>query len=393
MTHPVSPHQSTLRMARRYGLILLLLAVFAAAWGIFSRERAHAALARETARYATLHVGVVSPQTENGLPDLVLPGGLQAWTEIPVYAHASGYLERWFVDIGAPVRAGQLIAILATPEVDQEVRQARADVATAQADADLAQVTADRWRKLLATHTVSQQDADTKIDQARAAVSTLHSAQAHLASLTALDLYQRIVSPVDGIITARNTDIGTMIDTGSANGNARELFHVADVRRMRVYVPVPETEARQIHLGRLVALTSRSWPGRTWQAKITDTARAIDPTSHTLLVQLQLDNPDRSLLPGGYVEVRFPRSNYAATLLIPANSLIFNAGGTQVATVDPHGTVHLQPVRIGRDFGQTLEVRSGLKPDDTIIVSPPDALVDGVRVIPRPVAFPQKERS
>ena len=393
MTSPISPHHSTIRMARRYGLLLLALAVLAAAWGIYSRSEAHDALARETARNAAIHVGIVLPQAENNLPDLVLPGSLQAWTEIPVYAHTSGYLKRWLVDIGDHVKVGQAIADIAIPEVDQQVRQAEADVRTAEANYDLARVTAQRWQELLRTHTVSLQDVDSKNDDAAAKLASLHAAQANLAHLRALDVYQHITSPVDGWITARNVDIGTLIDNGSANGNARELFHVADIHRMRVYVPVPETEARLVHVGSIILLETRAWPDRVWQARLTDSARAIDPVSHTLLVQLQLDNPDASLLPGGYVEARFPRPSRSAGLLVPSNALIFNASGTQLAIVDAHNRVHLRRVRVARDFGRTLEIRAGLMPTDRVIVSPPDSISDDMSVVPRMVAFPKQEQS
>ncbi len=375
-----------MRRTRRFLLIVLLVAVLGAGWGIFTRIQAQAALKADTHAESVVHVDVVLPQRELHNPDLVLPGTLQAWTETPIYAHTSGYLKRWLVDIGQPVKAGQLIAEIDTPEVDQQLAQAEADLHTAQANAQLAQLTADRYRALLPTHTVSQQDLDNKLYDAAAKQAAEVSAQDNLARLRQLDVYKRIVAPVNGILTARNADIGTMIDSGSANGNAHELFHMADIHRLRVYVPVPESEANLIHPGATVMLDVRERPGKSWPAQLVHSASAIDPVSHTLLAELQLDNPDNALFPGGYVEAHFKRKNQENTFTVPSNALIFRSTGTLLAIVNPDHTVHLQAVSVGKDLGNTLEISTGLKADQAVVISPPDSIAEGQIVMPNRIA-------
>lgn len=362
-------------------LILALAAIVAAAVGISQRMHNQSALAAEARQSTLLHVGTTHPQPETDAPDLILPGTMQSWVESPVYARATGYVKTWHTDIGAQVRTGQVLAELDTPDLDQQVAQARADVASAQSALHLAQITAQRWQKLVVTKTVSQQDADTKTDAALASQAALDAAQANLDRLLQLDRYKFITSPINGIVTSRNLDIGQLIDIGSGNGAARELFHVAETDRMRVYVAVPETEARLIKPGMKVQLALRSEPGKTRTAIVSSTAGAIDQTSHTLLAELQIDNRDGSLLPGGFVEARFHRKPDPALLDIPSNALIFNAHGTFVASVTSDGIIRLNPVVPGRDFGRHMEILHGLSPDMNIVVSPPDSIHDGEKVI------------
>ena len=362
-------------------IFFLVLALAIAGWGIFSRLEARAALKKEAAQESAIYVETVLPIPETHEPPLVLPGQLQAWTETPIYAHTDGYLQRWLVDIGQPVKKGQLIAEISTPELDQQEAQAKADVATAYADAQLAQLTAQRYHDLLPSKTISQQDADNQQYAANAKAAAPVSAQANLKRLHALDVYKRIVAPVDGIVTVRNIDIGTMIDSGSANGRATELFHVASIDRLRAYIPIPEDESGSIHSGDLIMFDTRQYPGKHWQAKLVRHAKAIDPVTHTELVELQLNNPDERLLPGDFIEARFSHLINPGTVTVPANALIFRASGTLIATVDTHNKVHLQKVLVGRDFGRRLEIITGLNPQQAIIVSPPDSITDGQSVI------------
>ncbi len=362
-------------------IFFLVLALAIAGWGIFSRLEARAALKKEAAQESAIYVETVLPIPETHEPPLVLPGQLQAWTETPIYAHTDGYLQRWLVDIGQPVKKGQLIAEISTPELDQQEAQAKADVAAAYADAQLAQLTAQRYHDLLPSKTISQQDADNQQYAANAKAAALISAQANLKRLHALDVYKRIVAPVDGIVTVRNVDIGTMIDSGSANGKATELFHVASIDRLRAYIPIPENESGSIHSGDLIMFDTRQYPGKHWQAKLVRHAKAIDPVTHTELVELQLNNPDDRLLPGDFIEARFSHLINPGTVTVPANALIFRASGTLIATVDTHNKVHLQKVLVGRDFGRRLEIITGLSPQQAVIVSPPDSITEGQSVI------------
>ncbi len=362
-------------------IFFLVLALAIAGWGIFSRLEARAALKKEAAQESAIYVETVLPIPETHEPPLVLPGQLQAWTETPIYAHTDGYLQRWLVDIGQPVKKGQLIAEISTPELDQQEAQAKADVAAAYADAQLAQLTAQRYHDLLPSKTISQQDADNQQYAANAKAAALVSAQANLKRLHALDVYKRIVAPVDGIVTVRNVDIGTMIDSGSANGKATELFHVASIDRLRAYIPIPENESGSIHSGDLIMFDTRQYPGKHWQAKLVRHAKAIDPVTHTELVELQLNNPDDRLLPGDFIEARFSHLINPGTVTVPANALIFRASGTLIATVDTHNKVHLQKVLVGRDFGRRLEIITGLSPQQAVIVSPPDSITEGQSVI------------
>lgn len=363
------------------GIILLVVGVGLAAFGIVERKRQSEVLARDSAADARWQVEVTHGQPELKVPDLVVPGQLQAWVDTPLYAHASGYLKQWNVDIGQRVKAGQVIAVLQTPDLDAEEAQAAAQVKSAQSEAELARVTAARYAALLPTHTVSPQDADSKRLDADAQQTTLEAARANLQRLQALDQYRFITAPVDGIVTVRNIDVGGMVDSGSANGQATELFHMADIRRMRAYVPVPETEVTALPTGGTVMLSLREFPGRLWPATLIRHARAVDPMKHTELVELTLDNPDEKLLPGSYLEAHFPRRGSAQALTVPANTLIFRASGTSLAVLSGE-VVHLKPVIVGRDLGDRLEILSGLSSTDQVVVSPPDSLAEGAHVIP-----------
>ncbi len=366
-----------------WGALLLLLALGAVAWGVSARTRALAVVTQETREMAVPAVAVVTPERGVSHDEIVLPGTIQAFTDAPIYARTNGYLKRWYVDIGARVHAGQLLAEIDTPELDQQLQQARADLATAEANARLAQTTAERYRDLIRTDSVSRQDLDNANGNLEARNAAVESARANVKRLEQLHGFSRIEAPFDGVITARNTDIGALIDSGS---NAKELFHEAAVHRLRVFVNVPEVYSRAVAPGIEADLTLKQYPDRRFQGRLARTSNAIDVASRTLLTEVDVDNSKGELLPGSYAEVHFRLPTPAPTLKVPVDVLIFKADGLQVATVDARDRVSLVTVTTGRDFGDTVEVLSGLKGDERVIANPPDSLAAGetVRVVTRP---------
>lgn len=363
---------------RRYLLITVVVAVVLAAWGIFSRLSARIALERAAAEAAIFTVATTHPSRGPGSDLLVLPGSVQAFYEAPIYARTNGYLRIWYTDIGAAVKKGQLLAEIDTPEVDQQLLQAQADLATAQANYQLARTTNERWQGLLATESVSKQDADERAGDAAAKAAAAQSAAANVARLHELESFKRVLAPFDGVVTQRNTDVGALINAGQAPGSA--LFRVADTHRLRIYVSVPQSYAAQIHAGLPAALVFADRPGRRYQAEVTSTARALDASSRTLQVELQIDNSRGELLPGSYAEVQFDLYGASTTLRIPVNAVLFRSQGLLVATVDAQSHAHLRSITQGRDFGKEIEVLAGLEPDDTLIVNPPDSLTEGMEV-------------
>ena len=385
-THGVVPAaKGGSRTFRRVGTIAALLALAAIAWTVHARHRTAAALSLQTEADEVLAVATALPQPDGSATQLVLPGNLQANYEAPIYARTSGYLRRWYVDIGARVRKGQLLAEIEAPEVDQQLRQAQADLATAEANEKIADLTAERWRRLRATDSVSRQEADQKVSAAQASDAQVQGARANLGRLRELSGFERIVAPFDGVITARNTDIGQLINAGSGSGAA--LFRIADTSRLRLYVRVPQDDAAAMKPGLTAVLQLPDRPGLIYRASLDTTASAIDPATRTLMVELLVGNSKGELLPGAYAEVHFQVLPEGAghSFLLPANVLLFRGDGLHVATVDAHDRVVLKPVTIGRDYGSQIEVVSGLSPADHVILSPPDSLVDGalVRVVKR----------
>ena len=384
--NPMHAPHSSLSRARmngftRVGAVVALAAVAFVAWNVISAHRAAAKLASATEEAAITTVSTTHPQpTDPGGSELVLPGAVQADIDAPIYARTSGYLRRWLVDIGARVKAGQLLAEIDTPEVQQQLSQAEADVATAEANQKIAAVTAERWQSLRRTDSVSKQDADEKASLAEASKAQLASARANLARLRDLNGFQRIVAPFDGIITARETDIGRLIVAGGSTGP--ELFRISDERQLRLYVRVPQAFAPQMGPQTTAQVSFPDRPGATFTARMDSTANAIDPATNTLLVQLKVDNARGELLPGAYADVHFRvgPGTQGLSLLLPANTLLFRGDGIHVATVDAHDTVVLKPIIIGRDYGAAIEVVHGLSPRDTVILSPPDSLLDHDRV-------------
>ena len=364
---------------RRYLLIAAGVAVVLAAWGILSRLYARVLLERAAADAAIVTVATAHPSRGPGTDILVLPGTVQAFYEAPIYARTNGYLHAWNTDIGTSVRKGQVLAEIDTPEVDQQLRQAEADLATAKANYQLARSTNERWQGLLATESVSKQDADERAGDAAAKEAAEQSAAANLARLRELESFKRVVAPFDGVVTQRNTDVGALINAGEAPGRA--LFRVADTHRLRIYVSVPQSYAGQVTQGASAGLVFADRPGRRYDASVSSTARALDASSRTLQVELQIDNAKGELLPGSYAEVHFDLRGTGGTLLrIPVNAVLFRAQGLMVATVDSSGHAHLHAITQGRDFGREIEVLSGVEESDTLIVNPPDSISDGMQV-------------
>jgi RND family efflux transporter MFP subunit len=375
---------------RRYAIILLIVAIGLGIWGVLSRVIARSELGKETVE-ASVPTVVIVNATRNPLgEELVLPGAVQAYIEAPIYARTSGYLKSWQTDIGTQVTKGQLLAEIEAPEVDQQLSQAQADLATARANEALSNTTNVRWKGLLATESVSKQDADERAGDAAAKKATADSAAANVARLHDLESFKRVVAPFSGVITARNTDIGALINAGQSAGS--ELFRIADTHKLRIYVRVPESYASVTRPGLDAQLRFAEYPNREFPAKTVRTSNALDPTLRTLQVELELDNAKGEIFPGAYAEVHFKLGANAESLRLPANTVLFRAAGLQVATVDNQQHVKLKSIVQGRDFGNTIEVLSGLAPDEKVVLNPPDSITDGLLVhIAAPAPAPRKE--
>ncbi|MBS0614661.1 MAG: efflux RND transporter periplasmic adaptor subunit, partial [Proteobacteria bacterium] len=347
---------------RRWGWFALLVVLALAGWGIFTRLQTRSALAREARAAAVPMVSVVMPQADAASGTLQLPANVQAWADAPIYARASGYLRRWLVDIGAHVKRGQLLAQIDAPEGGQQIAQARAQLATSQAGERLAQSTAARWSSMLASDAVARQDVDEKLADAEAKRADLAAARANLDRLRQLGDYQRIVAPFDGVITARSTDVGALVTAGSGASVGRELFHIQDVSRLRIYVNVPQAFTPAIQLGAKAALRITELPGQAFPARVVSMAGALDAASRTLLTQLEVDNSSARIRPGSYGEVEFDLTGARTGLRLPAICLLFRSEGLSVATVDAQGRVTLKSVVLGRDFGKEGEVMQGVAP-------------------------------
>lgn len=371
--------------ARRRGRWLLALLAFVAVVvvviaGILPRIQARNTLARETAEMAIPTVSVVEPQRTAPSQELVLPANVQAYMDAPIYARTSGYLKRWYADIGTHVKAGQLLAEIETPEVDEQLRQARADLATAQANLNLAKITADRYAGLLKSDSVSKQDADNAAGDYAAKKASLQSAEANVSRLQQMESFSRIYAPFSGVISARNTDIGALIDSGSSGGTRTELFHIVQPDKLRVYVNVPEAYSQAAKPGMSADLTLDEFPGRHFQGTLVRTANAIDASTRTLLVEIEVNNPTGTLLAGAYAQVHFKLPTPATSFILPVNALIFRREGLRVAVVPDGHHVQLRPITMGRDFGTEVEVAAGLEPNDQVIVNPPDSIGSGEEV-------------
>jgi RND family efflux transporter MFP subunit len=346
--------------------------------GIHSRAAAESRLKRQTEEGAIPTVSVIFPRQGAPTNEIVLPGVTQAFTDAPIYARTNGYLKHWYFDIGARVKKDQLLAEIDTPELDQQLQQARADLETAQANLAIAKITADRWQGLVQDGSVSQQETDQALSNLKAVQATVQSNAANVRRLEQLQSFEKVYAPFDGIITARQTDIGALIDAG-ASTQPRELFHLAAIRTLRVYVAVPEVYSPGVRSGGSATLTLEEFPGETFRGTIVRNTNSIDLASRTLLVEVDIDNATGRLLPGAYVFVHLKLPDQTRSVVISSNTLIFRKEGLQVGLVRD-GKAVLAPVKIGHDFGNTVEIISGLQPTDAVIVDPSDSLVDGMPV-------------
>jgi RND family efflux transporter MFP subunit len=365
--------------ALRWLLLAAFLLLIAATWflGIQPRLQAYAALKKEAAASAVTSVSVVRPRSANAVQELVLPGNMQAFSDTPIYARTDGYLKRWTADIGKKVKAGELLAEIDAPELDDQLAQARADHATAEANYRFAESTAARWENLLKTDSVSRQEVDEKRNDLAARKAVLEAARFNVARLEKLQSYKRLHAPFDGVITARNVDVGMLIDAGSGAG--KELFHIASTKRLRVFVNVPQQNARAVTPGTEAQITLTEFPGRTFHGKVARSTQAIDASARTLLAEVDVDNASGELLPGGYAQVHLKLGTPQPALLLPVNTLLFRPDGVNVAVVQGDKAV-LTPIKLGRDFGTEVEVVSGIAAADTIIVNPSDSLASGAQV-------------
>jgi len=347
--------------------------------GIVPRVRARSSLRNETNQLAVPAVIVAQPKKSAPGQEVILPANVQAFRDAPIYARTNGYLKRWYVDIGARVKSGQLLAEIDTPEVDQQLHQARADLGTAEANMHLSEITASRYQGLLKSDSVSQQDADNATGDFAAKKAIVQSAQANLRRLEELQSFEKIYAPFDGVITARNTDIGQLINSGSSTGTKSELFHIAAPGKLRVYVNVPEIYSRAAKPGLKADLTLVEFPGRRFEGTLVRTADSIDLSSRTLLVEIEVNNPTGELLSGAYAAVHLKLPGNISTFTIPVNTLLFRSEGLRVAVVKDN-KAELVPLTLGRDFGSEVEVLVGLKGDENLIVNPPDSIVSGQQV-------------
>jgi RND family efflux transporter MFP subunit len=363
--------------------LALALAVIAVAAilvsGIWSRVKAGATLRAETAQAAVPAVSVVSPKQTAPADEIILPGNVQPFITSPIYARTNGYLKKWYFDIGAHVKKGQLLAVIETPEVDQQLEQARSNLLTAQANLELASITKTRYQGLLKSNAVAQQDVDNAVGTYNANKAIVEADKATVEQYSALVSFEKIYAPFDGVITARNTDIGDLINSGSSSNVKTDLFHISQPGKLRVYVNVPEEYARGIKIGMTADLNLAEFPDRKFQGKLVRTADDINLTTRTLLVEIDVDNPMGTLLTGSYAEVHLAVATQASTFLLPVNTLLFRTEGLRVGVVKD-GKVALTAVTPGHDFGDQIEIVSGLKPGDQVIVNPPDSIVSGQQV-------------
>ncbi len=360
---------------KRIAFVAGAIAVAVVGAGIATRSRSEHRLAGWTAAQATPTVTVIHPKPAASGAALTLPANLQALNSAPIYARTSGYVRKWYVDIGDDVRSGQTLAVLDAPEVDQQLLAARADLQTAQANQQLAASTASRWQNMLAKDAVSKQETDEKVGDLAAKTALSNAARANVDRLRFTQGFTRLIAPFSGVVTSRSTDIGSLVTAGTAASTP--LFTVSDVTRMRVFVRVPQSYSAQIHPGMHVTLTLPEYAGRTFDAVLTRTADAVDPRSGTVLIELQAANGDRALKPGAYAQASFPLAAAGNAVVLPASALITGEHGTQVALIGNDGRAHLKTVRIAQDRGDTVEVGTGVTAADRVIDNPPDSLQTG----------------
>ena len=365
------------RSALLGGVAFIVIAIGLAFWGVNSRAGALEKVARETRDLAIPTVEVVAPTPGAPQEELVLPGTMQPFSDAPIYARTNGYVRKWYVDIGTRVHAGQLLADIDTPEIDRQLDQARAALSTAEANLRLAQTTADRYRDLMKTDSISHQDLDNANGALEARQAEVEAARANANRLDQLHAFGRIEAPFDGVVTARNTDVGALIDSGS---NAKELFHIAAVQRLRVFVNVPQTYSRSAKAGLQADITLAEFPGRRFTGVLARTSESIDVASRTLLTEFDVDNAKGELLAGSYADVHLKLGTESTTYTLPVNAVIFGSEGLHVATVGAGDAVVITPITLGRDYGNSVEVLSGLSGNERVIVNPPDSIAAGETV-------------
>lgn len=372
-----------------FAVFFLIVAVLIVVGGVLlvQRRAQYEALANETEAAAVPTVAIIHPNVESGDEDLVLPGTLQAYVESPIYARTNGYLRKWYYDIGSKVKKGDLLADIDTPEVDQQLGQARADLNTSQANVQLSEITAKRYSDLIKTDGVSKQEVDNAMGDLAAKRAMVQSSEANVRRLEEMESFKRIYAPFSGVITQRSIDIGTLINAGNG-GTSQQLFYLAQTDPIRVYVNVPEAYAPSIHQGIGAYLELTQYPGQKFEGKVVRTANAIDLATRTLLTEVDVPNSSGLLLPGGYAQVHLGVKVKSQRLQVPVNSLLFRSEGLRAVVVDASRRAHLQTLTIGRDYGVTLEVLNGLKAEDWIVLNPEDSLVDGEEVHTKEVANP-----
>ncbi len=361
------------------GVLAFLVLGILIALGIRARVHAEQALATTAREDAVLSVAVTTPVQGAAAQEITLPANTQAFIDTPIYARTSGYLRKWYADIGTRVHTGQLLAEIETPELDQQVKQAQSELATAQANQQIAQITSERWTKLLAKNAVSKQETDQAMSDFRARQSALSAAEANVMRLQQLQAFEKIYAPFDGVITTRNVDIGALIQAGDSNSPRAELFHMASTDKLRLFVPVPEVYANQVRTGSHITVTSDAIPDKKFTGTIVRNSDAIDVSSRTLNVEVDVVNTEHKLLPGQYAFIHLPIPPSASSMTLPSGALLFRGEGLRVGVVRD-GHVRLVPVEVGHDYGADVEITSGLAPHDQVILNPPDSLADGERV-------------
>jgi RND family efflux transporter MFP subunit len=388
-----SPQHSPQRgPARLFGWFLVLFVVFLilGLYTLSQRRTEQHVLAEQTEKMDVVHVGVVHATPINTDSDMVLPASLNSYVQVPIYSRTDGYLKKWYKDIGSHVAKGDLLAEIDTPEVDQQLDQARADLNTAQANAKLSGTTASRYQQLFQSQVVSQQDVDNYAGDYSAKQAIVHSAEANVKRLEDLESFKRVYAPIAGVITQRNVDIGTLINAGNGGSAIKEMFDLAQTDPLRVYVSVPQVYESSIRSGLKACLQVPEFPGRDFCGQVVRTADAIDPGTRTLLTEVDVANPTGALLQGAYAQMHFSTKLPGQEITLPINALLFRPEGTMAAVVGPDGRLSLKKVTIGRDFGNTVEIVQGITQQDAVVIDPPDSLNDGQKV---EVSAPDQEHA
>ena len=376
-----APPRLTLTLGIAIGLVICCVAgaiAYSVVTGLASRARAATTLRQQTLEMAVPAVSVIHPKRGAMTEEVVLPGNAQAYVATPIFARTNGYLSKWYFDIGARVKSGQLLAEIETPKIDRQLDQARADLATTQANLDLSKTTADRYQALFKSDSVAKQDVEDKVGDLQAKKAMVDSASYNVKRLEETQRFQKVYAPFDGVITARNVDYGALINAGG-NAPGKELFDIASTSQLRVYVNVPQMYSRDVKPGGRAELTLAEFPGRRFPGKIVRSSDSIDPTSRTLLTEVDVDNPNGELLPGAFLSVHFKLGAKVGTVVVPVNTMIFRSEGMRVAVVRGN-KAELVPITIGRDYGTEVEVLSGVTEQDEVIENPSDSLTSGTEV-------------